>query len=130
VESFFPEDPVLITQAIISGMAVMVNDGSYKPLLLTEIGATAWILECSATSVVCFGECSTSGLRNEVNAYRSEIQGCHAGLLGLLAFCIYHDIHEGSIMFHFNNDAGLDQAAKGHLNVSTKYKHSNLIWAI
>jgi hypothetical protein len=26
-ESFFPEDPVLITQAIISGMAVMVSDG-------------------------------------------------------------------------------------------------------
>jgi hypothetical protein len=64
------------------------------------------------------------------NAYRSEIQGCHTGLLGLLAFCIYHDIHEGSIMFHFHNDAGLDQAAEGHLNVSTKYKHSDLIWAI
>jgi hypothetical protein len=129
-ESFFPEDPVLITQAIISGMAVMVSNGLYKPLLSTEIGAAAWVLECSATLVVCFGECSTSGLRNEVNAYRSEIQGCHAGLLGLLAFCIYHDIHEGSIMFHFNNDAGLDQVAEGHLNVSTKYKHSDLIWAI
>jgi hypothetical protein len=129
-KSFFPEDPVLITQAIISGTAVMVSDGSYKPLLSTEIGAAAWILECSVTSGVCFGECSTFGLRNKFNAYRSEIQGCHAGLLGLLAFCIYHDIHEGSIMFHFNNDAGLDQAAEGHLNVSTKYKHSNFIRAI
>jgi hypothetical protein len=85
-------------------MAVMVSDGSYKPLLLTEIGAAAWILECSATLAVCFGECSTSGLQNEVNAYRSEIQGCHTGLLGLLAFCIYHDIHEGLITFHFDND--------------------------
>jgi hypothetical protein len=130
VESFFPEDPVLITQAITSGMAVMVSNGSYKPLLSTEIGAAAWILECSVTLAVCFGECSTSGLRNEVNAYRSEIQGCHAGLLGLLAFCIYHDIHEGSIMSLFDNDAGLDKAAEGHLNVSTKYKHSDLIWAI
>jgi hypothetical protein len=64
-ESFFPEDPVLITQAIISGTAVMVSDGLYKPLLLSEIGAAAWILECSATLAVCFGECSTSGLRNE-----------------------------------------------------------------
>jgi hypothetical protein len=129
-ESFFPEDPVLITQAINAGMAVMVRDGLYKPLLLTEIGATAWILECSATSVFCFGEGSTSGLRNKVNAYRSEIQGCHASYLGLLAFCIYHDIHEGSIKFHFNNNAGLDKAAKGHLNVSMKYKHSHLIQAI
>jgi hypothetical protein len=72
----------------------------------------------------------TSGLRNEVNAYRSELQGCHAGLLGLLAFCIYYDIHEGSITFHFDNDAGLDKAAEGHLKVSTKYKHSDLIRAI
>jgi hypothetical protein len=108
----------------------MVSNGLYKPLLSTEIGAAAWILECSATSVVCFGECSTSGLQNEVNAYRSEIQGCHTGLLGLLAFCIYHNIHEGSITFHFDNDAGLDKAAEGHLNVSMKYKHSNLIRAI
>jgi hypothetical protein len=45
-----------------SGTAIMVSDGSYKPLLLTEIGAAAWILECSQTGAVCFGECSTSGL--------------------------------------------------------------------
>jgi hypothetical protein len=60
-ESFFSEDPDLLTQAITSGTAVMVSNGSYKPLLLTEIGAAAWILECSTTSAVCFGECSTSG---------------------------------------------------------------------
>jgi hypothetical protein len=129
-ESFFLEDPNLIVQAIMSGAAIMVSDSSYKPLLSTEIGPAAWILECSQTGVVCFGECSTSGLRNEVNAYRSGIQGCHVGLLGLLAFCIYHEVHEGSITFHFDNDAGLDKVAKGHLKVSTKYKHSNLIQAI
>jgi hypothetical protein len=94
MESFFLEDPNLIIQAITSGTAVMVSDGSYKPLLSTESGAAAWILECSQTGAVCFGECSTSRLRNEVNAYRSEIQGCHAGLLGLLAFCIYHEVHQ------------------------------------
>jgi hypothetical protein len=130
VASFFPEDPVLITQAIAEGTAVMVSDGWYKPLMSTEIGAASWILECSWTRAVSFGECSTSGLRNEVNAYRSELQGCHAGLLGLLAYCIYHDLHRGSVTFYFDNDAGLDKAAEGNLNVSTKYKHSDLIRAI
>jgi hypothetical protein len=129
-DSFFPEDPTLVSQAISTGSATMVSDGSYKPLLSTEIGAAAWILECSVTGAVCFGECSTSGLRHEVNPYRSEIQGCHAGLLGLLAFCIYHDLHGGSVNFHFDNDAGLDKAAEGHLKVSTKYKHSDIIRAI
>ncbi len=35
----------------------------------TKIGAVAWILECLQTSVVCFEECLTSGLRHEINAY-------------------------------------------------------------
>jgi hypothetical protein len=61
-ESFFPEDPTLISQAIMAGTAVMVSDGSYKPLLSTKLGAVAWIIECFQTSAVCFGECSTSGL--------------------------------------------------------------------
>jgi hypothetical protein len=47
-----------------------------------------------------------------------------------LAYCIYHDLHNGSVTFHFDNDAGLDKAAEGNLNVSTKYKHSDLIRAI
>jgi hypothetical protein len=62
-ESFFPAvDPTLIAQAILAGTTVMVSDGSYKPLLSTKIGAAAWILECSQTSAVCFGECLTSSL--------------------------------------------------------------------
>ncbi len=77
-DSFFPEDPSLIIQAITNGTATMVSDGSYKPFLSTEIGAAAWILECSATQASCFGQCSTTGIRKEVNAYRCEVQGCHA----------------------------------------------------
>jgi hypothetical protein len=106
-------------------MATMVSDGSYKPFLSTEIGAATWILECSATQTSCLGECSTTGTRKEVNAYRCEVQGCHAGLLGLLAFAIYHQIQGGSMDFYFDNDAGLN-----HLSVSMKLKHGDLIQAI
>jgi hypothetical protein len=129
-DSFFPEDPTLVSQAITSGTATMVSDGSYKPFLSTEIGAAAWILECSQSGAVMFGECSTSGLRHEVNAYRSELQGCHAGLLGLLAFSIYHKVEGGTVTFHFDNDAGLDKAAETNTNVTTRLKHSDLIRAI
>jgi hypothetical protein len=89
----------------------MVSDGSYKPLLLTNIGAAAWILECSVTQASCFEECSTSGTRHEVNSYRLEIQGCHTGLLGLLAFAISHQIQGRRVDFYFDNDAGLNQSA-------------------
>jgi hypothetical protein len=61
--SLFPEDLAGINcSSNCGGTAIMFSDGSYKPLLLTKIGAAAWILECSQTSTVCFGECSTSGL--------------------------------------------------------------------
>lgn len=36
----------------------------------------------------------------------------------------------GSVDFHFNNDDGLNQSAAGHLNVTMKLKHGNLIKAI
>jgi hypothetical protein len=35
-----------------------------------------------------------------------------AGLLALLAFCIYHDLHGGLVTFHFDNDAGLDKVPR------------------
>jgi hypothetical protein len=128
--SFFPADPSLVIQAIVHGMAIMVSNGSYTPILLTKIGAAAWILECLETRASCFGECSTSGMRNEVNLYQLEVQGCHAGLLGLLAFVIYHQIHSGSVDFHFDNDASLNQSAASNLNVAMKLKHGDLIQAI
>jgi hypothetical protein len=130
-DRYFPLDPMLVTQAILNGTAVMVSNGSYKPLLSTEIGAVAaWILECSQTGASCCGECSTLGLRNEVNTYRSELQGCHAGLLGLMAFAIYHQLQGGSVTFHFDNDAGLDKLAEAYLNIPSHYKYANLVRAI
>jgi hypothetical protein len=129
-DSYFPLDPTLVAQAISNGTAVMVSDGSYKGLLSMEIGAAAWILECSQTGATCCGECSTSGLRSKVNAYRSELQGCHASLLGLMAFTIYHQLHGGSVTFHFDNDAGVDKLVESYLNVPTRYKHTDLVKAI
>jgi hypothetical protein len=111
-------------------MAIMASDGSYKPLLSTKIGVASWILECSETQASCFGECLTSGMRREVNSYLSEVQGCHAGLLSLLALAIYHQIHGGSVDFHFDNDAGLNQSASSKVNVTMKLKHGDLIQAI
>jgi hypothetical protein len=94
-----------------------------------EIGVAAWILECSQTGATCCGECSTSGLRSKVNVYQSELQGCHAGLLGLMAFAIYHQLHRGLVTFHFDNDTGVDKLAESYLNIPTRYKHADLLKA-
>jgi hypothetical protein len=98
-DSYFPEDPALVVHAINNGMAIMIRDGSYKPLLFTEQGAAAWIIECSMTGAICYGECDTSGTQHEVNAYHSEVQGCHAGFLSLLAFSIFHELQGVEVAF-------------------------------
>jgi hypothetical protein len=129
-DSFSPEDPSLVSQAIVNGTAVMASDGSYKPFFSTEIGKAAWILKCLVTQASCFGKCLTTGTRNEVNPCRCEVQGGHdAGLLGL-AFIIYHQVQGGSMDFYFNNDAGFNQSAASHLNMAMKLKHGDLIQAI
>jgi hypothetical protein len=60
-DSYFPLDPNISSTSYFNSL--------YKALLSMEIGAAAWILECSQTGATCCGECSTSGLRSEVNAY-------------------------------------------------------------
>jgi hypothetical protein len=52
VDSFYPEDPALVLQLTNNDTTTMPSHGLYKPLLLTKIGAAAWILECSDKGVV------------------------------------------------------------------------------
>jgi hypothetical protein len=98
---FFPPNLALLAQAIRNGTAMTISDGLYKPFLADNIGAASWKMECSVSQATYFGKCDMSGLWPEVNAYQLEIQGCHAGFLGLLAFVMYHDIHGGSVTFGF-----------------------------
>ena len=88
--SFFPPNPTLIVQALISGMGTLVSDGSYKEFVSQELGTASWIFECRLTGASCRGVCQTSGLEHEMNAYQSELQGIHAGLIGMLALCSFH----------------------------------------
>lgn len=129
-DSFFPPEPHLLTQALHSGSGVLVTDGSYKPLVSRELGAAAWQFECSLTGAVCCGEVQTSGQPHEVNPYRSELQGIHTGLLGILAFCQFHDISQGSFKVGCDCESGYKLAAKRGLVVPVGIKHSDLIRAI
>jgi hypothetical protein len=59
-----------------------------------------------------------------------ELQGCHARLLGLMAFAIYHQPQGCFVTFHFDNDAGLYKLAEAHLKDPTRYKYADLMRAI
>jgi hypothetical protein len=75
---------------------------------------------------VCFGECLTSSLWHEINAYWFELQGYHAGW----SPCTFGLLHLpwptrwiGNIPFR--QWCRFGQGAKGNPKVSTKYKHLN-----
>jgi hypothetical protein len=95
--SSFPDDPNPLIQAIQSGRAHGVCDGSYMPKLSTALGAASWIVEDPDSGQAMQGEVQMSGTNHEVDSYRSELQGQHAMLLGLLAFCTFHNITEGAV---------------------------------
>ena len=129
-DSFFPTDPSLLIAALKNGTATLVADGSFKPKKSTKIGAAGWIIECLATGAICRGRVQTSGIPREVNAYRSELQGIHTGLLGVSALCEYGKLSSGKILIGCDCEKGVDLAASTVPNISLQRKHVDLIRAI
>jgi hypothetical protein len=73
------------------------------PKLATDLGAAAWIIEDPLTQQAMYGTTPTSGEAQDVDSYRSELQGVHTMLLGLLAFCTFHHIEEGKVTLGCDN---------------------------
>jgi hypothetical protein len=128
-DSFFPPNLCLLKLSLIAGMEILAHDGSYKPKVSGRLGAAAWIMECQSTGATCHGP--TSGRSHEVNPYRFELQGIHAGLIAVLALCEYTGVQTGSIHIGCDNLNGIKLSAKcRNLNVSLSAIHTNLIHAI
>ena len=126
----FPPDPTALIQAIQDGTAHGVCDGSYMPTASTAVGTAAWKIEDPASQQAMQGVTRTSGVESEVDSYRSELQGLHAMLLGLLAFCTFHKITDGQVTLGCDNFNGVRQARGEWLKVPLRAAHSDLIRAI
>lgn len=129
-DSFFPDDLSLIIQALNQGTAILVSDGSYKPMVSPRLGSAGWIFECQSTTATCRGRCQTSGQPREVTPYRSELQGIHTGLLAVSAVCAFCGVSMGSLRVGCDNLNGVNLSRKKALNVPMSTKHVDLIRAI
>ena len=101
--SSFPDDPAHLILAIQEGRAQGVCDGLYMPKLAPDLGAAAWTIKDPTTHQAMAGVTHTSGKEHEVDSYRSELQGVHAMLFGLLAFCTFYNITEGGVTLGCDN---------------------------
>ena len=133
----FPNNGETVANAIREDRAQGGCDGSYKAERAADLGAAAWLLEDSnkvrspaLARDSCCGVVRTSGTRDEVNAYRSELQGVHALFLAIKLLCIYHKITSGSIRLACDNKVAADLAAEDETKVSANRSHVDLIRAI
>jgi hypothetical protein len=102
-DSSFLDDPTHLILAIREGRAQGVCDGPYMPKLALDLGAASWTIEDPATQQAMQGTTQTSGEAHEVDSYHSELQGVHAMLLGLFAFCTFCNITEGGVKLGCDN---------------------------
>ena len=95
--------PDALILAIQEGRAIAVCNGSYMPTLAPDLGAASWWVEDPLSRQAMHGMVQTLGSEADVDSYCSELQGVHATLLALLAFCTYHDITAGGVTLGCDN---------------------------
>jgi hypothetical protein len=128
--SFFPPLPAQLILAIKEGWAHGACDGSYMPKLSTDLGTASWKVEDPQSRQAMQGTVQISGLATDVvDSYCLELQGVHAMPFGLLAFCTFHNITEGSVKLRFNNLGCVQHGQHDWRKVPLSIAHINLVRA-
>jgi hypothetical protein len=100
------------------------------PKLALDLGAASWKIEDPQSRQAIHGTVQTSGSATDVDSYRSELQGVHAMLLGLLAFCTFHNITEGSVKLGCDNLGCVRHGQHDWRKVPLSIAHVDLVRAI
>ena len=127
--AWFPDEERLV-QAIQNGTARGVSDGSYKPKANPSLAAAAWIILDEAGSTHVGGVVRVTGMQNETNAYRAELQGLHAMVMAVWTLCRAHNVTTGSITLGLDNERAYFKCLDQHLDPPQNMKHVDLIRAI
>jgi hypothetical protein len=123
--------PVHLIQAIQEGWALSICDGSYMmPKLFMSLGAAAWIIKDHATKQAMHGTTQMAGNESDVDPYCTKLQGAHMMLLGLLAFCTFYNITNGSVCLGCNSKISVRHGQGDWRKVPLSNASSNLICAI
>jgi hypothetical protein len=77
-----------------------------------------------------YGTTQTSGEEVDVDPYRSELQGVHAMMLGLFAFCTFYKISEGHVRLGCDNSNSVRHGKGDWCKVPLSIAHADLIRAI
>lgn len=92
---------IWMANAIIKETALLICDGSYQPKLSQDIGAAAWIVECTNTKAQAWGMVRSTTTQS--SSYRSELMGLYSALALISAVCELHRVKEGSVIVGCDN---------------------------
>ena len=122
------EEGQWLANAIQGDRALLVCDGSYQPMLSKEIGAAAWIIECSLTKKQARGLVRST--TSTASAYRSELMGLYSSLLLVSAVCTLYKIKDGSINVGCDNEKALELTSETNQRIPCHMKHSDILKSI
>jgi len=98
--SVFPNQGLVIANAIHLGTAQGVCDRSYISAASPGFTTVAWLLEDShfPHKNLCQGITHVSGPPADANVYHTELQGLHTSLLAIKGLFSFHVITSGSVV--------------------------------
>jgi len=98
--SISPQDPFPLVQAIWSGTALAISNGSYMPNCYLGLAAAAWLLAnpLAQKSLLFYRVTPVLSSSSQVNAYHAKLYGLYSLLVALEQFCLLHHIAEGGVL--------------------------------
>ena len=117
-----------LADALTSGTATLVSDGSYNRLWCKELASAGWKIQCSTTGRAVSGSFFFRGKNS--NAYRAELMGVYALHAFLLSVCTAHKVEDYYAKLCCNNERALELARDTGTRVVTRRKHADVMRAI
>ena len=117
-----------IIQSIRNGSAKAVSDGSFVPE--EGIGTAGWIIEGNTIGNQVKGQFETPGSRSSQCSHRSEMWGMLGIIMTTNAFCLDHNITEGSIIAKCDGEGTIKILTWLHKITKNSRKHYDIITAI
>lgn len=116
-----------VVDAIFSGTAIYVTDGSYNRPLREDLDGAGWLIYCTSRKRIIFTSsfCESS---KYAGSYRGELLGLLAIHVFLLAITEFYDLRNSSLgTIACDNLGGLNKSKERRRKVPSNHKHADIL---
>jgi hypothetical protein len=116
-----------VVDAVFSGKAIYVTDGSYNRPLRDDLDGAGWLIYCPTRKRVVF-TCSFCETSKHAGSYRGELLGLLAIHVFLLAITDFYDLQTTSLgTIACDNLGGLNKSKERRRKVPINHKHADIL---